>query len=187
MLRMSFKILITGPPRCGKSTLIRKLIDHLKENYMLYGFLTPEVRKNGKRIGFDVKDINSRKNTPLARKGDYNSEFTLGSYKVFIEQFNTFLSKSLVNLKGVKGDQNHSKPSILIIDEIGKMELFSELFQSKLKEIFSSNLSVIATIGKHMNHPLKEFILNIPKVKLFSLTRNNQKDIFEKIIQIVKD
>lgn len=184
---MSFKILITGPPRCGKSTLIRKLIDRLKEKYMLYGFLTPEVRKNGKRIGFDIKDINSSKIIPLARKGNYNSEFTLGSYKVFIEKFDTFLSKSMVTLRGIKGDPNHSKPSLLIIDEIGKMELFSELFQSKLKEIFTSNLSVIGTIGKGMNQPIKEFILNIPEIKLFSLTRNNQKDIFEKIMQITKE
>ena len=41
---MRYKALITGPPRCGKSTLIQKLITYyLENNYKISGFLTPEV------------------------------------------------------------------------------------------------------------------------------------------------
>ncbi|MFW9988471.1 MAG: nucleoside-triphosphatase, partial [Candidatus Odinarchaeota archaeon] len=51
---MTKKILITGPPRCGKSTLISKLINYYtnEKNFMIFGFLTPEVRERGNRIGF---------------------------------------------------------------------------------------------------------------------------------------
>ena len=46
---MSKKILITGPPRCGKSTLISKLLSYyFKKNYVIWGFQTPEARKGGK-------------------------------------------------------------------------------------------------------------------------------------------
>jgi len=55
---MKPKILITGPPRCGKSTMITKLIEfYSKKNYKIYGFLTPEVKHINKRVGFDVQDI----------------------------------------------------------------------------------------------------------------------------------
>ncbi|GAH85681.1 unnamed protein product, partial [marine sediment metagenome] len=55
------KILITGPPRCGKSTLISKLIEYYnnKKDYTIYGFLTPEIRERGNRIGFNIVDIYS--------------------------------------------------------------------------------------------------------------------------------
>ncbi|TFG00474.1 MAG: hypothetical protein EU541_02230 [Promethearchaeota archaeon] len=176
---MSFKILITGPPRCGKSTLIRKLLIQLNEDHSLYGFLTPEVRKNGKRIGFDLKDINSGEKIPLARKGKkYDSNYKLGTYNIFIKDFNQYLSKK--NYLSTK-----TPISILIIDEIGKMELFSELFQSILKDIFTSNLPVIATIGRNLNHPIQNFILNIGGVKIYSLNRENQENVLNEVIQTV--
>ena len=56
------KILITGPPRCGKSTLISKLTTHYEKlGREIRGFLTPEIKHDGKRIGFDVLDIETNK------------------------------------------------------------------------------------------------------------------------------
>ena len=73
---MNPKILITGPPRCGKSTMISKLIEfYSKKNYKFYGFLTPEVKKINKREGFDVQDIHSKERFPLARIGNYKTGF----------------------------------------------------------------------------------------------------------------
>jgi nucleoside-triphosphatase len=182
---MSFKILITGPPRCGKSTLIRKLINNLQNDYTLHGFLTPEVKEKGKRIGFDIRDVNSGKTVPLARKGNYSSDFTLGSYKVFIDEFNHYLNESMLKIIENERVDDQNNSFVLIIDEIGKMELFSELFQSTLKKVFTSDVAVIATVGKHMNHPIKDFILNKPEVKLFSLTRQNQKEVMQNILEII--
>ncbi len=76
---MGSKILITGPPRSGKSTLISRIIEYYsKKNYVIYGFLTPEVRMGGKRVGFDVEDIYSGKRNKLARIGNYKTQFKLG-------------------------------------------------------------------------------------------------------------
>jgi len=183
---MDAKILITGPPRCGKSTLIQKIIKNLKGEFLLYGFLTPEVRKNGKRIGFDVEDINSDMRIPLARKGAYSSQYILGSYKIFIDKFNQYLNNNISSVLDKLDSHKNLKP-ILIVDEIGKMELFSELFQTILKTIFKSKLCIIATIGQKMKHPIKDFILNIPSIKLFKLSRNNQQEILREILTILKN
>lgn len=175
---MSSKILITGSPRSGKSTLISKLIDYFsKRKFTIYGFLTPEVREHGNRIGFDIIDIYSGKKSQLARVGKVNTKFKLGKYKIFIDKFDKFLEKTLT-LEKKQGD-------LIVIDEIGKMELFSEKFQKFIKMIFSTDTSIIATIGLNLKHPLKNYLLTIPSVLLLKLNRQNSQIIFKEVISVI--
>ena len=68
---MSTKILIIGRPRCGKSTLISRLIDFYDGKRNIYGFLSPEVRANNQRIGFDIEDIRTKQRIELAREAKF--------------------------------------------------------------------------------------------------------------------
>lgn len=176
---MKKKVLITGPPRCGKSTLISELIDYYinKKNYIIYGFLTPEVRESGNRIGFDILDIYSGKKSQLSRVGNFKTKYKLGKYNVFIEEFDKYLDNTL-NLEGKTID-------LIIIDEIGKMELFSKKFQDFIKQIFSSNVSILASIGLKLQHPLKDYLLNLPSVVVLNLNRQNSRLIFKKVISLI--
>ncbi len=179
---MNPKILITGPPRCGKSTLIYKLINELQVDFKIHGFLSPEKRKGGKRIGFDLKDINTGLIVPLAKIGDFNTGFKLGRYNIFIDEFNTFLNETLLSdFNNVNTKDNLN--TIFFIDEIGKMELYSLIFQDIIKKIYKSRFSVIATIGERLNHPVKNNILKIPSIKLLNLTFGNQQVIIKKIMK----
>ncbi len=174
---MRSKILITGSPRSGKSTLISRIIEfYSKENYVIYGFLTPEVRMGGKRVGFDVEDIYSGKRNKFARAGNYKTQFKLGRYSIFIKEFDQMISK----LEKVE----IQKIDLLIIDEIGKMELFSKKFQEFIKKQFQLDISIVATIGQKIQHPVKNFILKISKVNLFNLNRQNQQKVFQEIISL---
>ncbi|MFX1418427.1 MAG: NTPase [Promethearchaeota archaeon] len=175
---MTRKVLITGPPRCGKSTLVTKLIKYYQmKRYIIYGFLTPEIRENGNRIGFNILDIYSEEQSKLARVGNFNTKYRVGKYNVFIEEFDNYL-KSLLNLEEKTLD-------MIIIDEIGKMELFSKIFQNFIKIIFSSNKSIIATIGLKLQHPLKNYLINLPSIQLLNLNRQNSHLIFEKVTSFI--
>ncbi len=174
---MNRKILITGPPRCGKSTLISKLIEYYTiKNYSIYGFLTPEVKKSGNRIGFDIQDIFLKKREKFARIGNYNTPYKLGKYGIFLEG----LEKIISNLETIL----HHEINLFVVDEIGKMELFSKKFQEFITRIFASNLSIIATIGLTVKHPIKNHLLNLPYVKLFNLDRLNFQKTYQKIISM---
>lgn len=175
---MSNKILITGLPGCGKSTLISRIIDYYtKHNFIIHGFITPEVREHDKRIGFDIIDIFSGEKSQLARVGKFNTKYRLGKYNIFIDKFDKFMEKTL-NLEKTQFD-------LIIIDEIGKMELFSEGFQEIIKRIFNTDISIIATIGLNLRHSLKNYLLDIPSVHLLKLNPQNFNLIFKEVISVI--
>ncbi|CAH2037963.1 unnamed protein product, partial [Iphiclides podalirius] len=73
----------------------------------------------------------------------------------------------------------------IVIDEIGKMELFSSSFKSKIKEIFNpcSNNIVLATIPIRKSDDLIESIRNNNKSKIWLVTRENRSTIHENILR----
>ena len=173
------KILITGPPRCGKSTLISKFIEYYtnEKHFTIYGFLTPEVREGGNRIGFDIVDIHSGNISHLARIGDFKTKYKLGKYSVFIEEFDKYIEENL-NLEG-------RKANLIVIDEIGKMELFSKKFHNFIKNIFSLEIPILATISLKLRHPIKNYLQHLPSVQFLNLNRQNFQIIFKKIISLL--
>ena len=177
---MKPKILITGPPRSGKSTLISRLIEDLLDRKLkIYGFITPEIRKENKRVGFYVIDLYSKKRFPLARVGKFNTNFRLGRYSVFVEDFEHYIDELNDSIEEIQD-------SIFCIDEIGKMELFTEKFQDFIKNLFNSNNLIIATVGEKLKHHIKDYILAMPNLNLFRLNIQNQDEIFAEIVSLVK-
>lgn len=176
---MNQKIIITGPPKSGKSTLISRLISYYSQkDIKIEGFITPEVIDKNKRIGFDAIDINSKNKVPLARIGDYKTRYTLGRYHVFIKEFEHFI----VKLERIE----EQDINLIIIDEIGKMELLSRKFQKLIRKLFNLKVPLIATIGQRLQHPLKQYILMIPNIEVINLNHRNQEAMFQKIIALVK-
>ena len=163
--------LITGPPRCGKTTLIMKIKQLAPLSARISGFITEEVRERGERIGFKLISLSEKKEGFLAKK-DFPSPFRVGRYGVNIEDLDDIGCSAIE--KGLQSGK------VIFIDEIGKMELFSAKFRKILLDALDSPQKVLASIMERHND-FADSIKRRPDVKLIHLQRGNFEQVFRQI------
>jgi nucleoside-triphosphatase THEP1 len=125
------KILLTGKPKSGKTTLLLKLIDQVKDSR---GFAAKEVRENDIRIGFSLVDSSGR-TAPLASTSKKTS-YPLGRYYADVESLDEFI-KPLFSFK---------PNELLYIDEIGQMQLHSSKFKKLVAKYLQAGNHFLGTI-----------------------------------------
>ncbi|MBM4140538.1 MAG: NTPase [Nitrospira sp.] len=167
-------MLITGLSGVGKTTLIKNLSEELKD-FRPVGFYTTEIREKGIRKGFELISLDGIKG--ILSHVDIKSHYKVGKYSVNIEGFETFLeSIPFFN----------SATSLIIIDEIGKMECFSSKFRKLIKEILNSEKVLIATIALKGEGFIRE-IKNRNDIKSFEITQGNRDYLLlVEVLKVVK-
>lgn len=153
----------------GKTTLVQKVIAQMR-SVRIAGFYTAEIQRGGTRLGFELQGLNGKRGV-LAHV-DIDSPHRVGKYGVDTGGFEEFLEAlGLLN----------PEVELVVIDEIGKMELFSKRFRSLVCETLNSGRQVLATI------PLKgsEFIRGIKQredVRIFEVTPGNRDSLANAIV-----
>jgi nucleoside-triphosphatase len=166
-------ILITGLPGVGKTTLIKKIAEELKHLHPV-GFYTTEIREEGLRKGFELISLEGRKG--ILSHIDIKSPYRVGHYKVDLGGFDDFLeSITFFN----------PSTQLVIIDEIGKMECYSDQFKKLLKEILDSEKWVIATIALKGSKLISE-IKGRKDIKLFEMTKSNRESLLSEILKEIE-
>ena len=56
---MNRKVLLTGRPGCGKTTLVRRVVKKLAQS--AGGFYMEEIRKHRERVGFKIVTLDAEK------------------------------------------------------------------------------------------------------------------------------
>jgi len=144
-------VLLTGLPGIGKSTACRKVAELCAERgWRVEGFLTEELRERGQgRTGFDVVELGAngkeQRRAPLARLGSGPGP-RVGRYSVSLPEFEELALPILDRIAKVPpGGQ-----TVCIIDEIGKMELFSKTFVQRLRDLLANRPApLLVTIALH--------------------------------------
>jgi len=156
----------------GKTTLIKKLSEALKHLHPV-GFYTAEIREGGVRKGFELISLEGKKG--LLSHKEIRSPYKVGQYKVDIQGFEDFLISI-----------SFSNPStrLIVIDEIGKMECFSDQFKKIMKEILNSEKWVIATVAFKGSGLIAE-VKERKDVRLLEITKKNRVSLFSEILKDV--
>lgn len=162
-------ILLTGKPGVGKTTLIKEIIKLVP--LTVGGFYTEEIRERGERKGFKITSLEGKLGV-LALKG-LNSSFKVGDYGVNLNDLEKIGVEAV--LQAVK------EKELVVIDEIGKMEIFSPDFKKAVIKALESDKRVLATVKLTPDSFTKE-IRKRPGTLIFELKPGNKEEVKKRII-----
>ena len=165
-------LFVTGPPRCGKSSLIQKVLAKL--NGPATGFFTREMREGGERVGFFINTVDGREGI-LAHRS-MRSRYRVGKYGVNLKDIDDIAVPAMIP----SGNEE-----IVVIDEIGKMECFSRLFKETLVEVLDSPNRVLASIAQK-GDPFIEAIKRREDVMVIRVTIQNRDMLADQLLDTLK-
>uniref|UniRef100_A0A131XH92 AAA+ ATPase domain-containing protein n=1 Tax=Hyalomma excavatum TaxID=257692 RepID=A0A131XH92_9ACAR len=176
-------IVLTGSPGVGKTTIVKNAVKALADQGIaVSGFYTTELREDGNRVGFDVVTIDGKR-APLARlremcpggKGPF-----VGKYCVTVQAFESI---ALDSLKKTHCD-------VLVIDEVGKMELFSKPFENQVAELISNESNCILTTVPVSTGtlclPLVDQIKSHKCARVLNVNRSNRDRLVNEVLDIIR-
>ncbi len=131
-------ILLTGRPGVGKTTALRRIVAGLGER--AGGFYTREVRASGRRTGFELVTLDGKR--ALLATADAGIELghpvSFGRYRVDLEAIDAVGVPALLDAL--------RQGLVVVVDEIGPMEIRSLRFREAILEILEGDVAVVGTI-----------------------------------------
>ncbi len=161
-------ILLEGRPGVGKTTAAGALVKALRvRGVEVTGFTTEEIREGGRRLGFRVESV-SGESAVLAHV-ELPGPPRVGRYGVDLGALERVALPSIAASVGV-----------VVIDELGKMELASERFRDAVAALVERDLTIAATVHA-FPHPFTDELKRRPGVRTITITRRNRDALPEEL------
>lgn len=161
--------LLTGRPGTGKTSLIWQVLAGIKGK--TGGFYTEEIRNWGIRQGFRLVTLDGQ--SAILAHVDIHSPYRVSKYGVDIDSLDRVGVSAL--------HQAAEECDLVVIDEIGKMELFSASFRETVLQIIDGGKRALGTIMVSPN-PWADAIKRKPQVNLITVTRDNHQRVLEELL-----
>ena len=169
-------ILIVGERQVGKSTLIRRLLDHTDRP--VCGFMTKILPAD--KTGFHPIYIH-----PAAQAVEdrvYTPENLIGTCDTKIHNVN----QAAFDTFGVEYLTDLLKDGIAVMDELGFMEVCSEAFTSKVLEVLDGDIPVLAAVKTRTDIDFLNAVRAHPKAQVFTITEDNRGELFDTLLPILQ-
>lgn len=161
-------LLLTGKPGTGKTALIKEALARTPVRGS--GFYTEEIRAGGTRQGFKIVTLQGQEAT-LAHVG-LSGPYRVSKYGVDTDSLNR------VGVSALRRALEES--DVIVVDEIGKMELLSARFREAVAQAVNSGKKVLGTVMLNP-HPFADEIKRHPEVETVLVTRDNRADVMRKV------
>jgi len=160
--------LLTGRPGTGKTRLIKEAISGIGSK--AGGFYTEEIRSGGVRQGFKLVTLDGQ--SAILAHVKIHSPYRVSKYGVDLDSLDSV---------GVSALRRAAQQcDLVVVDEIGKMELFSTNFKEAVLQIISSGKRVLGTIMLN-SHPWADAIKRQPQVDLVPVTGANYHQVLAEL------
>lgn len=131
------------------------------------GFFTNEIKENNKRKGFSIASFNGVEGEMASVH--LRSNYRVNQYGVNVPQIER------IGVTALQDAIENSK--VIIVDEIGKMELLSNQFRDVIEKALNSNKILVGTIMQKNTDPLVSKIKERKDTKIIELTSANAKEV----------
>jgi nucleoside-triphosphatase len=157
---------LTGSPGVGKSTLVQNIVGLCK--CKTGGVLARDKRFKDRRIGFELLDLSSGAVGMLADETGDGPQ--LGKYRVRLDDLDNI---------GARAVENAASCDLIIVDEIGPMELSSRRFIAAVENAIASEKPMLVVLHEWSSHPLAKKIRK--SFKVITVTRENRDSLAEEV------
>lgn len=140
------------------------------------GFLSCEVREGGVRVGFTVEEIGGP--WALMAHVDWVKGPRVGRYGVDVSAFERVALPAVERAVAMGG--------VVVIDEIGSMQLLSGAFVAELDRLFAAEVSLVATVHER-GHPVSDAVKTRPGVEVVMVTLENRDGLPEVLSRVALD
>lgn len=169
---MSTALLLTGTPGSGKTTAIQKVLARLQCHPG--GFYTRELRRQGRRQGFELVTLDGQVGT-LAHV-DFTGVPRIGRYGVDLQALDR------IGVQAIR--QAIEGRDLVVIDEIGSMELLSPAFRQVVLEALASQRPILGSITRRQSAFTRQVAAN-PRVQVLRLHPGNRAQVVEQALDIL--
>jgi len=157
---------------------MQRIHDHYKNKGLrVDGMVTQEVRKGDERIGFKITDLSSGAEGWLARVGGSVGP-RIGKYSLDLEDLEEIGVGSLKRATERSAD-------LVLVDEIGPMEMTSSAFRGTLAKLLSAGRNVIATVKYGSHYPEIERSPGFAEAVSLEISRDNREERMRRILAII--
>jgi len=170
---MGKTILLTGRPRVGKTTIIKDVVRRLPGQ--AGGFYTEEIKERGRRQGFKIVTLDGQEG--ILAHVDIKSPMRVSKYGVNLADLEDIAVAAIREAIAQK--------DYVVIDEIGKMELFSKAFRDTVWAAIHSDRTVLGTITLR-SHSWADSVKALPQVTIIEVTQANRDEIARQISDLFK-
>jgi nucleoside-triphosphatase len=160
------RILLEGRPGSGKTTVARNIVARLQRSGIpATGFTTEELRERARRVGFAIEDLQGER--AILASVDLDGPTRVGRYGVDLEALERVALPAL---------EPSSPKTIVVIDELGKMELASAKLTERVRALLSAENDLVATIHT-FKHPFTDELKCRSDVALTRVTKDSRGEL----------
>jgi nucleoside-triphosphatase THEP1 len=173
-------IIITGEREEGKTMFVKKISEDLKElDFNLGGFLSVGIHNLGERTGFNIMDVQTSKQTELCTSVQNEKWVRYGRFY--------FNPEGISEGNKILDVENVSEKDLVIIDEVGPLELKGEGWSRSISNLVNSaSVPQLWVVRQSLvNNVIKKWVKG--EAFIFNISEDSPEMVVELIAEISGD